>query len=331
MRNSRSSNFIPVALHPVSRGPRTPARTIRKTATTQTDRMVLIKEENLNFQPLRSGGGTSGRMQRDYVKAINYINSCHKFLNSIIEKNSSEKVDGFVLPMVANFAPLFGVLTEKHGIKNRAVSKRDDNHRKNELKTDVKSNIEAQKVSTRRDKSEDRKSKSNFTTSSTMETIEPEDQRPGYLIFFCVFYINIILVGDFHESSKSDCLNWNIEQITMIIKEQIALYLNNLQIEKIKPNPVVKKYKRKHKNADKIIRKSGKNNIIEEEYLFEEIKSKLIKNSRTRLDADLSSDIDSQEIESSGITCRSEMAIKSTDSSSSDIKTDTDLEIKCFK
>ncbi|XP_044252929.1 uncharacterized protein LOC123003929 [Tribolium madens] len=113
MRSQR--NLIPIPTKPVRSSPRPLARvpSQRKSSSSQTERVVLIKEENLTFYPCTRLGQNDGGMRRDYVKAVNYINSCHKFVNAIIEKNSGNKSGTFLLPMTTNFLPMFPYLIGK--------------------------------------------------------------------------------------------------------------------------------------------------------------------------------------------------------------------------
>lgn len=88
----------------------------RITSSTQTDRVVLIKEENLNFCSHNRFVQNDSGMRRDYLKAVNYINSCHKFINAIIDKNN-DRNNSFFLPMTTNFIPIFSHLLSKKGGK----------------------------------------------------------------------------------------------------------------------------------------------------------------------------------------------------------------------
>ncbi|XP_063916997.1 uncharacterized protein LOC135132734 isoform X1 [Zophobas morio] len=221
MRNQRS-NFIPVPTKPAKSAPKPLPRVLaqRKSSSCQTERVVLIKEENLTFYPCARFGQNDGGMRRDYVKAINYINSCHKFINTLIEKNADNKTAVFHLPMVTNFVPIFSYLIGKKAAK-------------------PKEKAAVEKVPEKKSpKNEERKSKSSFAVKKVPGNA-PIDPLPGKM-------------GDCEKNVQDANEEKYANQVADIIKEQIQQFLNNLHndIDKATKKNKSDPPKQKCKNLD---------------------------------------------------------------------------------
>ncbi|RZC34404.1 uncharacterized protein BDFB_014473, partial [Asbolus verrucosus] len=207
MQNQRS-NFIPLPTHPAKSKPKSFSRGLgtKRSSSSQTERVVLLKKENLNFYPCSRLGHNNGRMLRDYVKAAKFINSCHKFINTAIEKNNMDKVNLFLLPMVTNFVPLFPYL----------ISEKTPNREKK--KHEIKKTSEGKISSDVSKKIDGRKTRSSFGVVSKV----PSENEAAP--------IDPIPVGDREKNFQlQQDESKYINQVADIVKEKIHQFMNNFQ------------------------------------------------------------------------------------------------------
>ncbi|RZC40469.1 hypothetical protein BDFB_003885 [Asbolus verrucosus] len=151
-------------------------------------------------------------MRRDYVKAVNFINSCHKFVNTVIEKNNTDKANLFLLPMVTNFVPLFPYL----------VGKKPPKREKKEHE-EIKKISEGKISSDVSKKTNERKTKSSFGVVSKAPS---ENEATS---------IDPAPVGDCEKNiqlQKDE--NKYTNQATDIVKEQIHQFMSTLQDDIVK-------------------------------------------------------------------------------------------------
>lgn len=178
---------------------RTPATIKKTTSSTQTDRVVLIKEENLNFSTHHRFAQNDSGMHRDYLKAVNYINSCHKFINALIERNS-DKSNSFLLPMITNFSPIFPYL----------ISKKTGKLREKKASEVVKSNTGKLHAN-----DEEKKNRSNFLVKNTSYSKKVN--------------LDLVPVGDIGGELKSFRGRKQNQQVTNMIPNHLAQIFASLQ------------------------------------------------------------------------------------------------------
>lgn len=124
MGNFRNYSTIPIPKRPARNTPRPLPirhRTQRKTTSSQTEPVIPDKKETINFSDFTRFNRTDYDEEKNYNKAISFINLCHRQINAEIEKNHPCKTGMFLLPTVPNYIPLFSCLVGKTENKNRKV------------------------------------------------------------------------------------------------------------------------------------------------------------------------------------------------------------------